>query len=93
MRKDIIIIDDDRDLCTLLQESLLQENICADISCNGFDGIKSVKDKEYQLVVLDVMMPGISGFEVLERIRDMLYLWRSPHCPSRQGTHGRNGRS
>ena len=31
MRKDIIIIDDDRDLCTLLQESLLQENICADI--------------------------------------------------------------
>ena len=43
MRKDIIIIDDDRDLCTLLQESLLQENICADISCNGFDGIKSVK--------------------------------------------------
>ena len=71
MRKDIIIIDDDRDLCTLLQESLLQENICADISCNGFNGIKSVKDKEYQLVVLDVMMPGISGFEVLERIRDM----------------------
>lgn len=71
MRKDIIIIDDDRDLCTLLQESLLQENICADISCNGFDGIKSVKDKEYQLVVLDVMMPGISGFEVLERIRDI----------------------
>lgn len=71
MRKDIIIIDDDRDLCTLLQESLLQENICADISCNGFDGIKSVKDKEYQLVVLDVMMPGISGFEVLDRIRDM----------------------
>ena len=46
MRKDIIIIDDDRDLCTLLQESLLQENICADISCNGFGGIKSVKDKE-----------------------------------------------
>ena len=43
MRKDIIIIDDDRDLCTLLQESLLQENICADISCNGFDGIKSEK--------------------------------------------------
>lgn len=49
----------------------MQENIYADISCNGFDGIKSVKDKEYQLVVLDVMMPGISGFEVLERIRDM----------------------
>ena len=37
MRKNIIIIDDDRDLCTLLQESLLQENIYADISCNGFD--------------------------------------------------------
>ena len=48
-----------------------KKNICADISCNGFDGIKSVKDKEYQLVVLDVMMPGISGFEVLERIRDI----------------------
>ena len=55
MRKDIIIIDDDRDLCTLLQESLLQENICADISCNGFDGTKPFEMEEFFARVLSLI--------------------------------------
>lgn len=65
----ILIIDDDKDLCELLRESIWKEKIYADIIFNGFDGIKSINNKEYQLVVLDVMMPGISGFEALEKIR------------------------
>lgn len=71
MDNKILIIDDDRDLCILLRDSLLKENTYADISFNGFDGIKAIKEREYQLVVLDVMLPGISGFEILGKIRDM----------------------
>ena len=70
MENNILIIDDDKDLCILLRDSLLKEDIYADISFNGFDGIKAIKEKEYQLVVLDVMLPGISGFEILEKIRN-----------------------
>lgn len=69
MEYNILIIDDDKELCELLRNSIWGEKIYADLSFNGFDGIKAVEDKDYQLIVLDVMMPGISGFEVLEKIR------------------------
>lgn len=69
MTNNILIIDDDKDLCELLRDSIWKEKIYADVYFNGFDGIKAMEYKEYQLVVLDVMMPGISGFEVLEKIR------------------------
>ena len=48
MENNILIIDDDKDLCILLRDSLLKEDIYADISFNGFDGIKAIKEKEYQ---------------------------------------------
>lgn len=69
MKRKILIIDDDQDLCDLLCESIRKENIVSDIRYNGADGLVALEKSEYQLVVLDVMMPGISGFEVLERIR------------------------
>lgn len=69
MNRKILIIDDDRDLCDLLCESIRKEKIVSDVRYNGTDGLVALERSEYQLVVLDVMMPGISGFEVLERIR------------------------
>lgn len=69
MNRRILIIDDDVDLCELLHESIESENIISDIRHNGIEGLNAIENTEYQLVVLDVMMPGISGFEVLERIR------------------------
>lgn len=69
MNRRILIIDDDKELCELLCESIKKENIISDVRHNGLDGIKALEGAEYQLVVLDVMMPGINGFEVLERIR------------------------
>lgn len=69
MEHRILIIDDDYDLCELLRNSMWKEKIFADICFNGFDGIKAMRREEYHLVVLDIMMPGISGFEVLQRIR------------------------
>lgn len=65
----ILIIDDDKELCALIKRSVLSENIEADFCNTGKDGLQKLKDKEYQLVILDVMMPGIDGFETLEEIR------------------------
>ena len=65
----ILIIDDDKELCTLIKRSVLSENIEADICNTGREGIQQLKEQEYQLVILDVMMPGMDGFETLEEIR------------------------
>ncbi len=65
----ILIIDDDKELCALVKRSVLSENIEADFCNTGKDGLQKLKDKEYQLVILDVMMPGMDGFETLEEIR------------------------
>ena len=65
----ILIIDDDRELCALIKRSVLSENIEADFCNTGKEGLQKLKEQEYQLVVLDVMMPGMDGFETLEEIR------------------------
>ncbi len=65
----ILIIDDDKELCALIGQSVLQENIEADCCYSGKSGLLQLKEKDYQLVILDVMMPGFDGFETLERLR------------------------
>ena len=65
----VLIIDDDKELCTLIQRSVLSEDIEADFCNNGKAGLVKLKEKDYQLVILDIMMPGMDGFETLEQIR------------------------
>lgn len=65
----ILIIDDDKELCALIKQSVLTENIDADYCYFGKAGLEKLKSNDYQLVILDVMMPGMDGFETLEQIR------------------------
>lgn len=65
----ILIIDDDKELCNLLQKNLNGENMDADIYHTGREGLFALNDEEYQLVILDIMMPEMDGFQVLEKIR------------------------
>ena len=65
----ILIIDDDKELCALIKRSVQAENIEADFCNTGKEGLQKLREQEYQLVVLDVMMPGMDGFETLEEIR------------------------
>ena len=65
----VLIIDDDKELCTLIKRSVLSEDIEADFCNTGKEGLAQVREKEYQLVILDVMMTGMDGFETLEEIR------------------------
>jgi two-component system response regulator CpxR len=65
----ILLIDDDRDLCDLLSDYLTPEGFVVEAVHRGPEGSERALTGQYSLVVLDVMLPGINGFEVLRRIR------------------------
>ena len=69
MRKRILIIDDDVELCSLLLRCLEREGyeVCA--AHTGAAGLNRLEEKEVTLVILDVMLPEMSGFDVLTEIR------------------------
>ena len=67
----ILIVDDDTELCGLVQEYLTAEGFTLDAVHDGESGLQRALSNEFALVVLDVMLPGINGFEVLRRIRSV----------------------
>jgi DNA-binding response OmpR family regulator len=71
MQNRILIIDDDTGLCQLLKRCVEKENIAAELAHTGTDGLKLALQGNYQLIVLDVMLPEMDGFHILERIRSV----------------------
>ncbi|HGH9127867.1 TPA: response regulator transcription factor [Streptococcus agalactiae] len=67
----ILIVDDDKELCKLIRRSVIHENIEAEYCYSGLFAIEKIKEEKYELVILDVMMPDMDGFETLERIREL----------------------
>src|SRR5216117_810674 len=67
----ILVIDDDVELCTLVGEYLAPEGFLVECAHDGKRGLEAAVTGEHLLVVLDVMLPGMNGFEVLRRIREM----------------------
>jgi two-component system response regulator CpxR len=65
----VLIIDDDEELCELVTEYLRREGMNTDVVHDGEGGTQRAQSGEYSVVVLDVMLPGIGGFEVLRRLR------------------------
>ncbi len=65
----LLIIDDDRELCDLIAEFVGPEGFEVAMQHNGEAGVKAALTGEYAFVVLDVMLPGLGGFEALRRIR------------------------
>ena len=69
MQKRILIIDDDTGLCELLSSYLSGEGFDVDMTHDGAEGAARALAGDYAMVVLDVMLPTLNGFEVLRRIR------------------------
>jgi len=65
----VLVIDDDVELCNLVSRFLVREGFQIDSVNGGAQGIERALSGDYALVVLDVMMPEMSGFDVLRRIR------------------------
>ena len=65
----VLVIDDDVELCALVAEYLAGEGFQAECIHAGDTGLQKALKGEHILVVLDVMLPGLNGFEVLKRLR------------------------
>ncbi len=68
MSNTVLLIEDDPDIRTLVELTLRLHGLDV-VSCtNGSEGLAEITTREYALVILDVMMPDMSGFELLERL-------------------------
>jgi len=65
----ILLVDDDTELASLLSEFLTREGFAVSSEHEGFRGLDRARKPDIDLVVLDVMLPGIDGFEILRRLR------------------------
>lgn len=67
----VLIVDDEEELVSTLTERLALRDIDADGAVNGADALKRIQEKDYDVVVLDVKMPGLDGLEVMRKMGAM----------------------
>lgn len=65
----ILFVDDDLELCQLMTEFLELEGFDLDVVHNGEEALKKVDQQSYDVIVLDIMMPKLNGFDTLRQLR------------------------
>lgn len=70
MNKKVLIVEDERPVANVLQLKLKHDGIEADVANNGEAGLLKMKEGDYDLVVLDLIMPVMDGFSVLKQMKD-----------------------
>ena len=66
----ILLIEDNRDYAAMLQSNLEQEGYDVAVAASGVEGLEEAKARRPDLIILDLMLPAMSGFTVLQRLRD-----------------------
>ncbi len=69
LSKKILVVDDEKDIGELLVYSLQQEGCEVDVLREGHLVLDQLRDKDYDLVILDLMLPGVSGIEICRQIK------------------------
>src|ERR687888_470717 len=65
----VLVVEDDPKLAALLGRGLREEGVATDVATSGEDALWMAGSTEYGAIVLDVMLPGIDGFETCRRLR------------------------
>ncbi len=85
----VLIVEDEPKMAGLLRRGLRQEGIAADLAAKGEDAVWMAGATKYDAIVLDLMLPGIDGFEVCRRLRDDGVLSPILMLTARDGVHDR----
>ena len=70
MAAKVLVVDDERVIVKGLRFSLMQEGYEVDCAYDGEEAVSKIREKEFDIVLLDVMLPKLSGFEVLQQVRE-----------------------
>ena len=65
----VLLVEDDVPLASAIRRALKPEGVAADVATKGEDGLWMAGATDYDAIVLDVMLPGIDGFETCQRLR------------------------
>jgi len=65
----LLVVDDDRDFAAMLGQSLAAEDFAVTHAAGGLEALQTLAAQGFDLLILDIMMPGLSGLELLRRIR------------------------
>jgi CheY-like chemotaxis protein len=76
----LLVVDDDRDVREALRTALENEGYTVAVAANGAEAIHKMAERPPRLVLLDLMMPVVDGWEVLDRMRDDPDLAGVPVC-------------
>lgn len=69
MQKRLLVVDDDDEIRELLEFDLAHSGYTVDTACDGLEGLNKAVTNNYDLVLLDVMMPKMNGFDVCQNLR------------------------
>src|SRR5450631_2804875 len=69
VERTLFLVDDDPDLCALMAEFFEEQGYHTEVAHNGHEALARLQQGRYDLVILDVMLPGIDGFDVLKKVR------------------------
>lgn len=69
LKAKVLLVDDEQDFLTTLSERLEARGLKVNTAASGEDAVKQVDDQNYDLIILDLAMPGIDGLETLKRIK------------------------
>lgn len=66
----ILIVEDEHKIANAIQKGLMQENYSSDVAYTGSEGYELALSEDYDLIILDVMLPLMNGFEICEKLRN-----------------------
>src|SRR2546426_8754049 len=65
----VLVVEDEPRMSTLLERGLREEGYAVDVATDGTNGLWLATENDYDAIVLDVLLPGLDGFEVCRRLR------------------------
>jgi len=66
----ILIVEDDKAILTALKDDLEYEGYKVSTATDGKEGLKLAQDSEFQIIILDILLPGLTGLEVCKKLRE-----------------------